>query len=109
MLAVGPSLTAVIPSAGTTLTDNQILHTAPTELTLRFDSAIAANSLFNGGTANIQVTRGGDHILGNGNDVSVAAGFLAPAAPRTTWYFASPTRCRMTSTRFSSSAPAPIR
>ena len=56
LLAVGPQLVAVIPNQATLLNDNQVLNVAPTELTFRFDSAIDPNSLFNGGTANIQIT-----------------------------------------------------
>jgi len=77
LFAVGPSLVAVIPSAGSLLNNNQVIHTAPTELTFRFDNNIDPNSIFNGGVANIQLTRGGDHILGNGNDVTVTPGYLA--------------------------------
>ncbi len=77
MLAIGPQLLAVIPSPGTLLNDGQILHFAPSELTLRFDTAIDGSTLVKNNVANIQFTRGGDHILGNGNDVNVTLGYLA--------------------------------
>ncbi len=73
LFAVG--LVAAYSSEDVLLTNNQVLHTAPTELRFRFTSNIDASTLQNG-TANIQVTRGNDHILGNGNDVSVAAPYL---------------------------------
>ena len=71
LFAVGPQLVAVIPSESTLLNPDQILHTAPTELTFRFSTNIAAGSLTTNNIASIQITRGGDHILGNGNDITV--------------------------------------
>src|SRR5262245_36369317 len=72
LMAVGPEILAVIPSVNTILNDGGMLNTAPTELTVRFTSAMDPNTLTGGGQSNIRVTRaGGDGILNNANDVSV--------------------------------------
>ncbi len=80
LFAVG--LVAAYSSQDVLLTDNQVLHTAPTELRFRFSSEIDASTLQDG-TANIQVTRGGDHILGNGNDIAVTVPYLDVATTAT--------------------------
>lgn len=73
----GPSLVAIIPSEGTVITPNQVVHVAPRELTLRFDANIDANTLTTNNVASIQFSRGGDHILGNNNDVTIKPGYYA--------------------------------
>src|SRR4051794_38543354 len=75
LFAIGPQLIAIIPNEGEEIQANQILHVPPRELTFRFDDGqtidpSAAN------LANIQIVRGGDHILGNGNDLTVTTGFV---------------------------------
>jgi hypothetical protein len=80
LFAVG--LVAAYSSQDVLLTDNQVLNTAPTELRFRFTSEIDASTLQNG-TANIQVTRGNDHILGNGNDITVNVPYLDLATTTT--------------------------
>ena len=72
----GPLLLAVIPFEGSVLQNNDTLHVAPHELTFRFDSAIDANSLITAGVPAIQFTRGVDHTLGNGNDLTVQPGYV---------------------------------
>src|SRR5262249_19800750 len=75
LFAVSPQFVAAIPSQGTVINNNDIVRIAPTELTLRFDSNLDPNSLTTGGVPAIQFLRGGDHQLGNGNDVTVVPGF----------------------------------
>ncbi|MBI3839748.1 MAG: DVUA0089 family protein, partial [Planctomycetia bacterium] len=77
LFAIGPSFVGTIEPDGTVLSPGQILHTAPTELTLRFDAALDGNTLTVNGVPSIRFTRGGDHILNNGNDVTVTPGYLA--------------------------------
>lgn len=77
LLAVdGPVLLAVIPSTGIVIEQGTQLTVAPRELLMRFDESIDPNSLFTGGVASIQFTRGGDHQLDNGNDVVVTPGYI---------------------------------
>ena len=76
LLAIGPQLLAVQTDPVDVLTGGQVLHSAPTELTFRFDSTIDATTLTHGSVSNITLTRGGDHVLGNGNDINVPIGFL---------------------------------
>ena len=73
---MGPQLVAIETDPTAVLTSAQLLHAAPTELDFKFDSNIDLTTLVKNNVASIQVTRGGDHTLGNGNDVSVAAGYL---------------------------------
>ncbi len=77
MLAVGPQLVSIVRDTVDPLTDNQIIQVAPNELRFRFTSAIDASTLVVDGVPNIQITRGGDHILGNGNDVTVNVPHIA--------------------------------
>ena len=69
LFAVG--LVAAFSSEDVLLTNNQVLNVAPTELRFRFSENIDASSLITNNVAAIQVTRGNDHILGNGNDIAV--------------------------------------
>ncbi len=78
MLAItGPQFVALIPSEGTVIQNNQVLHVAPHELTLRFDTNIDPNSLTTASVPAIQFTRGGDHVLGNGNDVTIVPDYYS--------------------------------
>jgi hypothetical protein len=70
LLAVGPQLVAAYSSGTTILNPDEVLHVAPTELR-------------NAGVNSIQVTRGGDHVLGNGNDIAVDVGAILVATTTT--------------------------
>jgi hypothetical protein len=76
LAADGPVLLAVIPSPATLIEEGTTLRVAPRELLVRFDSAIDPASLVTSNVASIQFTRGGDHVLGNGNDVTVTPNFI---------------------------------
>ncbi len=82
LFTIGPSLAAVIPAAGTIIPNNGTLHTAPTEIDLKLDKAIDPTSLTGGNPAvnNIQFVRGGDGIIGNGNDVTITPAYYAISA-----------------------------
>ncbi|MEX0679627.1 MAG: dockerin type I domain-containing protein [Pirellulales bacterium] len=78
LLAIdGPVLLAVIPSTGIVVEQGTVLGEAPRQLLFRFDSAIDASSLVtNNVPTAIQFKRGGNHVLGDGNDVTVTPGFI---------------------------------
>jgi len=73
----GPRLLAAIPSTGTVINDNTVLEFAPREVLLRFDEAIAQNSLIINNVPSIIFGRAGaDGVFGNGNDVLITPGFI---------------------------------
>src|SRR5262245_9969723 len=75
MMAVGPTLVAIIPNNDDFLQTGDIFDTAPRELTFRLaqGNSIDANSLSTG----MRVIRAGtDHSLGTADDVMVTPGFL---------------------------------
>jgi hypothetical protein len=76
LFAIGPSLVGIIEPDGTVLAAKQILHAAPTQLTLRFDSAIDPSTLSTNGVAAIQFMRSVDGTLGNSNDAPIGLGFV---------------------------------
>src|SRR5689334_22690399 len=75
MMAVGPSLVAIVSNNGEFLDPGDKLNVAPRDLTFRFSqgAAIDPASIANG----FQLVRsGGDNIFGNANDVVITPGFL---------------------------------
>lgn len=76
LMAISPSLVAIIPNEGAVLNSGDTRHTAPNELTIRFDvgQTIAPASVATG----IQVVRsGGDGTFGpNTGDVTIAPGYI---------------------------------
>ncbi len=76
LLAIGPQLLAIQTDPVDVLTAGQVLHSSPTELIFRFDSNIDPASLTHNNVSTITLTRGGDHQLGNGNDINVPIGSL---------------------------------
>lgn len=72
-LLAGPELISIIPNAGDVLLDGQIRHSAPRELTIRFNQGQVIDPTTLGG---IQIVRGGvDRVIGTPDDVSVVPGF----------------------------------
>lgn len=78
MFAVGPELQAIIPFSGSVITAGQILHTAPTQLTLQFDQALLPSSLTNNGNSNVVLMRGGNdrNLATSADNVFVSAGYV---------------------------------
>jgi subtilisin-like proprotein convertase family protein len=75
MLAISPTLTAIIPNDGDVVLDGQTRNIAPKELTFRFSDGqtIDPATLASG----IQIVRsGGDGVYGNGNDSVIVPGFI---------------------------------
>src|SRR6188768_3354123 len=75
MMAVGPSLVAIVSNNGEFLDPGDTLNVAPREVTFRFSqgATIDPASIANG----FQLVRsGGDNVFGNANDVVVTPGFL---------------------------------
>src|SRR3954464_7540553 len=70
LFALNPHLVAILPNPSAVLTPDQVLHSAPTEFTFRFDSDIAANSLLsNPLQPGIQLRRAGqDGAIGTTDD-----------------------------------------
>src|SRR3954469_14072778 len=79
LFALNPHLVAILPNPSAVLTEGQVLHSAPTEFTFRFDSDIAANALLsNPAQPGIQVRRAGkDGLLGNSDDPLVIPSYIA--------------------------------
>jgi hypothetical protein len=79
LFAINPHLVAILPSPATALTPDQVLHSAPTELTFRFDSDIDPNSLFtNPSQPAIQLRRAGpDGALNTNDDPLVVPSYMA--------------------------------
>ena len=75
MLAISPTLTAIIPNDGDVVINGQTRHVAPNELTFRFsDGQVIDPATLTGG---IQIVRsGGDAVFGNGNDSAIVPGFI---------------------------------
>ncbi len=74
LLAIdGPQLLAAIPASGLVINDGTVLSQAPTQILLRFNKPIDSSTISN---SSIQFTRGSDHIIGNGNDITVTPGFV---------------------------------
>lgn len=75
LLAVGPRLISVQPNDGSLLSNNEVRHIAPRELTLVFQEGqtIDTATLQQG----VRLTRTGfDGVFDNGNDVIVTPGFI---------------------------------
>ncbi len=75
LMAVGPSLVAIIPTSGDFLQNNGTLHVAPRDMTFRFaqGNEIDGTTLANG----FIVTSGGpDRILGDTDDQVITPGFI---------------------------------
>lgn len=72
-------LVAIIPSAGSILSNAQVLNSAPTELTFRFDSNVDAATLDqNPALSGIQLRRAGaDTAFGTQDDVYVVPSYIA--------------------------------
>jgi hypothetical protein len=72
MMAVTPALVAIIPNEGSIIQNNDVLHVAPKQLTLRFTegTSVTPSQI----SANVLTRAGGDGILGNANDVQVVSG-----------------------------------
>lgn len=72
-------LVAVIPSPGSILTNAQVLNSAPTELTFRFDANVDAATLHQNPTlSGIQLRRAGaDTAFGTPDDVYVVPSYIA--------------------------------
>jgi hypothetical protein len=72
-------LVAIIPSAGSILSNAQVLNSAPTELTFRFDSNVDAATLDQNPTlSGIQLRRAGaDTAFGTQDDVYVVPSYIA--------------------------------
>ena len=74
LLAIGPQLIVINPTADTILAPNDVLNVAPNNLTFRFDDnqQIDPETL-----TGIQITRAGDNgILGDADDVAITPGFI---------------------------------
>ncbi len=73
LLAITPDplvLISVIPNQGAVITNGQTLNVAPTQITLNFPVGESIDATTLGA---ITITRGGDGVLGNGNDVTVTS------------------------------------
>lgn len=75
LLAVGPTLVAVVPNSGVFLNNNDVVNVAPRELTFRFaqGNSIGPNTLAGGF---IVKGAGLDRTLGTADDVTITPGFL---------------------------------
>ncbi|HTM52590.1 MAG TPA: hypothetical protein VL175_01100, partial [Pirellulales bacterium] len=79
LFALNPHLVAILPNPSAVLTDGQTLHSAPTELTFRFDSNIdPASLLSNPLQPGIQLRRAGvDGLIGTPDDPLVVPSYMA--------------------------------
>lgn len=79
LFALSPELVGILPNPGSVLTENQVLHTAPTELTFRFDNDIDPNSVFiNSAVPSIYLRRAGaDEAIGTADDPLIVPSYMA--------------------------------